>query len=199
MKKTLLLSIFISITFSACFSLQSLNPFSDEKKTLEKKEIEIPSNAPKWLEEKKVKNHISSLGLSVSKKENSKLDKKEFNFHKQKALISASQNLTKKIYLKTLTLYRNYLEKLENTNIFDKDIKKFAEHIALKSLTHSKVVNTWTNEDNKLYIQIAVDSNIVLKQIQSSSKLLFEINQSLYREFLSNRAQKDIIKKLEKE
>ena len=107
--------------------------------------------------------------------------------------------MTKKIYIKTITLYRNYLEKLDNPNIFDKDIKKFAEHIALKSLTHSKIVNNWLSDENKLFVQIAVDSEIVASQIQNSSKLIFDVNNSLYIEFLSNRAKKDIIKELEKD
>ena len=193
--RTLLLTIFLSLFFSACFSFQSVNPFSSEEKVLEKKEIEIPDNAPTWLYENKLKNHISSIGLSITKK--SELDKKEFTFHRQKALISASQNLTKRIYLKTLTLYRNYLEKLDNPKVYDKDIKRFAEHITLKSLTHSRVTNSWISEDNKLFIQIAVDSDIVAQQIQNTSKLIFEVNKSLYVNFLSNRAKKDIIKELE--
>ena len=196
MKKTLLLSIFISVFFSACFSFQSVNPFS-EKEVETKKEIEIPDNAPTWLYEKSIRYHISSIGLSVSQKQNEKLDKKELTFHKQKALISASQNLTKRIYLKTLNLFRDYLEKLENPNIYDKDIKKFAEHIALKSLTHSKIKNSWESENNELYIQIAVKSDIVADQIQNSSKLLFSLDKNLYKQFLSNRARKDIIKELE--
>ena len=201
MKRTLLLPIILSVSiailFSACFSVQTLNPFSSEKKVLEKKEIEIPSNAPKWLEEKSLKNHISSIGLSVTKKDN--LDEEEFIFHRQKALISASQNLTKKIYLKTLNLYTNYLEKLDNPNVYDKDIKNFAEHIALKSLTHSKIVNNWLSDENKLFVQIAVDSEIVANQIQNTSKLIFDVNKSLYTEFLSNRARKDIINDLERD
>lgn len=197
MKKTLLLSTLLLTFFTGCFSFQSINPFSKEKEKLEKKEIVIPSNAPAWLHENKVKNHISSIGLSVTKDEKGSLDKEEFVFHRQKALISASQNLTKKIYLKTLTLYKNYLEKLDSPNIYDKDIKKFAEHIALKSLTHSDISNHWLSNENKLFVQITVDSEIVATQIQNSSKLLFDVNKSLYSHFLSNRAKKDIIKELE--
>ncbi|MGB6327833.1 MAG: hypothetical protein WBF48_02805 [Halarcobacter sp.] len=197
MKKTLFLSIIITIFFSACFSFQSLNPFSEEKELGEKKEIEIPSNAPIWLEKREVKNHISAIGLSITRKEKSNLSEKEFIFHKQKALISASQNLTKKIYLKTLTLYKNYLEKLDNPNIYDKDLKKSAEHIALKSLTYSKATNHWLSDENKFFVQIAVDSQLVAMEIQNKSKLLFKVNKTLYTEFLSNRAKEEIIKELE--
>lgn len=201
MKKTLLLQIILStsiaIFFTACFSTQKLNPFSDKEKVFKKKEIEIPSNAPKWLKERSLKNQVSSIGLSVTKKDS--LEKEDFAFHRQQALISASQNLTKKIYFKTTTLYKNYLEKLDNANVFDKDIKKFAEHIALKSLTHSNIVNHWLSQENKLFVQIAVDSQIVANQIQNTSKLIFDVNKSLYREFLSNRARKDIINELERD
>lgn len=197
MKKTLFISIIVSLFFSGCFSFQSLNPFSSKEKELEKKEIEIPDDAPLWLNERKIKNSISAIGLSVTKK--IKLEKEEFSFHRQKALISASQNLTKKIYLKTLNLYKNYLEKLDNPKVYDKDIKKFAEHIALKSLTHSKIINNWLSDENRLFVQIAIDSEIVANQIQNSSKLIFDVNRSLYTEFLSNRAKKDIIKELERD
>lgn len=195
MKKTLILSIILSIIFSGCFSFSSLNPFSEEKEEpAQIKEIEIPDDAPLWLVEKKVKNNVSAIGLSKTKK---KLDKSELEFQKQKALISASQNLTKKIYFKTIKLFKNYIEKLDNPNIFDKDIKKFAEHISLKSLTYSKIENTWISSENELYVQIAVDSLKVAEQIQHASKLLFDVNKTLYQNFLSNRAKKDIIKELE--
>mgnify|MGYP007084935498 CR=1 FL=1 len=196
MKKTLFLSIIFTLVFSGCFSVSSLNPFSTEteKEIIKKKEIEIPEDAPLWLVERRINNTISAIGYSKTKKE---LDKKELEFQKQKALITASQNLAKKIYLKTINLYKNYMEKLENPNVFDKDIKKFAEHISLKSLTHSKIINTWISSNDELYIQIAVDSSKVAEQIQYSSKLLFNVDKTLYQNFLSNRAKIDIIKELE--
>ena len=194
MKKTLFLSIIFTLIFSGCFSFSSLNPFSTEKEIVQKKEIEIPEDSPLWLVERRINNTISAIGYSKTKKE---LDKKELEFQKQKALITASQNLAKKIYLKTINLYKNYMEKLENPNVFDKDIKKFAEHISLKSLTHSKIINTWISSNDELYIQIAVDSSKVAEQIQYSSKLLFNVDKTLYQNFLSNRAKIDIIKELE--
>jgi putative methionine-R-sulfoxide reductase with GAF domain len=81
--------------------------------------------------------------------------------------------------------------------VIDKDIKKFTEHISLKSLTYSKVINTWISEDKELYVQLAVDSNTVATQIQNTSKLLFDVNKMLYQYFLSNRANKEIIQYLE--
>ena len=195
MKKTLFISILFIVFFAGCFSTSTLNPFSsEEKESVQIKEIEIPDDAPLWLVEKKIENNISSIGFSETTK---KLDKSELEFLKQKALISASQNLTKKIYFKTIKLFKDYVEKLDNPNIFDKDIKKFAEHISLKSLTYSKIVNTWASSNDKLYIQIAVDSITVAEQIQHTSKLLFDVDKKLYQNFLSNRAKKDIIKELE--
>ncbi len=188
-RQTLFLSIFLSLFFTGCFSISSLNPFSSSKE--EKKEIEIPSDAPSWLQKRNIKNHIEALGLTKN------IDKKELQFHTKKALIGASHNLTKKIYAKTLYLYKAYLEKLDNPHVFDKDIKKFAEHISLKSLTHSKIINSWISSDNELFIQLGVDSNIVAEQIQQSSKLLFDVDKKLYQNFLSNRSKKDIIKYLE--
>lgn len=192
--------ITISLTFllTGCFSLSSLdsiNPFSEkEVKVNEKAEIEIPSDAPKWLEEKTIPNHISAIGLVKN------IDKKQIDSFKQQALIGASNNLLKRIYLKTGRLYKAYTEKLDNPKVFDKDIKKFAEHIALKSLTYSTVKNSWIDESddkNDLYLQIAVDTSKVAEQIQSTSKLLFVVDQMLYQHFLSNRANKEIIKYLE--
>lgn len=195
MKKTLLLSIFVIFFFNACFSIQELNPFSNEKKVFQKKPIKIPKDAPLWLIERNIKNSISSIGISISKKQ--KQEKKEFIFFKQRAYINASQNLTKNIYLKTLKLYSNYLNKVQSSMIFDKDIKKISEHIALQSLNKASITNYWLNNNNELYVQIAVDSSIVAKLIQDNSKKLFILDKELYKSFLSNRAKENIINILE--
>lgn len=193
MKKNLLVSIFLVFILSGCFSVQSVNPFSKDKESTEKKEIEVPDDAPSWIEERRLKNNITALGATKN------VDKKDLDLHKRKALIVASNNLLKRVYVKTVNIYKNYLEKLDNPNVFDKDIKKFAEHISLKALTRSKIKNSWISKKNELFIQIAVDSDIVAQEIQHNAKLLFETNKTLYHNLLSNRAKKDIIKELEEE
>ncbi|WP_421715763.1 hypothetical protein [Arcobacter arenosus] len=192
MKKNILFILVSTFLLTGCFSVSSLNPFSDSKKKVEIEEIEIPSNAPAWLIDNKIKNNITAIGFVKEIKE------ENLDFYKQKALIGASNNLLKRIYSKTGRLYKAYTEKLDNPKVFDKDIKKFAEHISLKSLTYSKVVNTWISEDKELYVQLAVDSNTVATQIQNTSKLLFDVDKMLYQYFLSNRANKEIIQYLEK-
>lgn len=185
MKRTLFLLITFALVFTAC-------SFSKKPQVVQKKQIEIPTNAPKWVYENTLKNHMVAPGVTKD------LNEKELAFQKQKAMINAGHNLTKKIYVKTVNLYKAYLEKLNNPKIFEKDIKKFAEHIALKSLTHSKIKNNWISPENDLFVQVGVDSNIVAEQIQYSSKLLFGADKNLYHNFLSNRAKKDIITYLEK-
>ncbi len=180
MKKTLLLSIVISLLLGGCFY-----PFSSNTET-PKKEVILPADSPTWLINPKKRGYVTQIGATAN------IDKEEFNFHRQKALINASHNLTKKIYIKVLKLYRDYEEETNDALTYDKDIKKFAEHISLKSLTHSKIVNTWVSSDNKLFIQISVASHVITEQIQNNSKLLFKVNQTLYKNFLSNRAKKDI-------
>ena len=180
--------------FNACFSIQALNPFSSEKKVFQKKLIKIPKDAPLWLIERNIRNSISSIGISISKKQ--KQEKKEFIFFKQRAYINAGQNLTKNIYLKTLKLYSNYLNNVQSSMIFDKDIKEISEHIALQSLNKASITNYWLN-NNELYVQIAVDSSIVAKLIQDNSKKLFNLDKELYKSFLSNRAKENIINILE--
>lgn len=191
MKKTLFLSLLFIFVFGGCFSVSSLNPFSSTDKDEDKKEIRIPDNAPSWLENRQLKDHMVALGVSKNVK------KEELSFHKQKALLNANHNLARKIYSKTMAIYLRYLETLYNPKVFEKDVKKFAEHIALKSLTHSKITNNWLSLENELFIQIGVDTAVVAEQIQYNSKLLFDVNTSLYEHFLSNRANKEMIKELE--
>jgi hypothetical protein len=190
MKKTLLLSIIIAVIFSGCFSVSKLNSFSKDNKST-KIERDLPDNAPSWVYEANKKGFITQNGVAYN------IDEKELTFHKQKALINASHNLTKKIYIKTKKLYIDYEDKKDISPAYDKDIKKFSEHIALKALTHSKIVDTWISDENSLFMRIAVDSSIVTKQIQQTSKLLFKVDQHLYKNFLSNRAEKDINNELQ--
>lgn len=192
MKKTLFLSIVLTFIFSGCFSLSFLNPFSSDEDEKKEVKIEIPQDAPSWVTNPRTKGFISTVGVATN------IDNKELAFHKQRALINASHKLTRLIYGKTVNLYKSYEKDLDNPKTYDRDIKQFAEHISLKSLTHSKIKDTWLNsESNLLFIKIAVDSDIVATQIQNSSKLLFEVDKKLYQNFLSNRAYKDITLKLE--
>lgn len=196
MKKTLLLSFLLVFSFAGCFSMQSVNPFSsdeEEKKEVVKQEIETPDDAPLWLEQRFVKNHISAIGATKN------LEEEELNFYKKRAILAAGNNLLKKIYVKTVNIYKEYAKDQEDIKVFDKDIKSFAEHISLKALTISKISHVWQSEERELYIQIIVDTNYVAEQIQHNSKLLFEKNKSLYHNFLSNRAKQNIIIKLEEE
>lgn len=195
MKKNLLLTFILTFLFSGCFSFSSINPFSGEEKKEEIKQekVEIPQNAPSWVAEPKEKGYVTSVGLAT------KIDKQEIHFHKQKALFNATHILIKDIYIKTFNLYKEYEEKLENPKTYDKDIKRFAEHISLKSATHSKILNSWFDlEKGLLFIKIGVDSEKVAELIQNNSKLLFDIDKKLYQNFLSNRAHKDITLLLEK-
>lgn len=187
MKKTLLLSTILIFIFSGCFSLQSQNPLSYDKK-----KIMTPNNAPLWLEKRYIKNHISAIGATKN------IDKEEFNFYKKRALLSAGNNLLKKVYIKTVNIYKEYVKEQKDIRVFDKDIKKVSEHIALKALNASKVKHTWQSEDKELFVQLAVDTNFIAEQIQLNSKQLFEKNIALYQNFLSNRAKTSIMKKLEK-
>lgn len=190
MKKTLFVSILVAVVFSGCFSVSKLNPFSKDSKS-SKGEHTLPDNAPNWVYESYKKGFITQNGVAYN------IDEKELTFHKQKALINASHNLTKKIYIKTKEFYINYEDKKDVSPAYDKDIKKFSEHIALKALTHSKIIDSWVSDKNSLFLRIAVDSKIVTKQIQQTSKLLFKVDQNLYRNFLSNRAEKDINNELQ--
>ena len=185
MKKTLLLSILISFLLGGCFY-----PFSTF--TTQKKEVVLPKNGPEWLINSKKEGYLTQIGITNN------IDKKEFDFHKKRALIKASHKLTKKIYIKVLKLYKDYEGKTNDALIYDKDIKKSAEHISLKALTHSKLINTWVSPNNELFVQISVASDIVTELIQNNSKLLFKVNQNLYKNFLSNRAKKEINIILEK-
>lgn len=185
--------IFIPILFllTGCISVSNLNPFLDEK---ENRQIEIttPSNAPLWLQEKSLEDHISSIGLSKD------IKNKREDFYKQEAYLVASNNLLKKIYLKVGKLFTKYSEASNNTHVFDKDIKRFSEHISLKAVTYAKVKNSWIDKNEyNYYIQIGVDTKKVAELIQQTSKLLFEVDKNLYQNFLSNRAQIELIKYLE--
>lgn len=187
MKKTFFLSIIFTILFSGCFSL---NPFSDTKEE-PKKEIEIPSDAPTWLIERRVKNNITAIGMSKN------VNKEEFTSYKEKAFLGASHNLARKIYIKTFKLYKEYAEKDGHTNVFEKDIQEVAKKISMKTLAYAKLKNIWLSKEKNLYVQIGLDSNTLAEQIQLSSKELFEVNQNLYHNFLSNRVKANIIKFLE--
>ncbi|RXK12640.1 hypothetical protein CP965_08660 [Halarcobacter mediterraneus] len=179
----------ILFVFSGCFSLSSLNPFSENKET--KNFIEIPDNAPAWLKNIKDENYISTFGVSKIKKND------DLKFTKKKALIFAGNRLSQEIYSKTLRFYKDYEESLTNSNLFDKDLEKLAKEVSIKSLSKSIIKNTWIDENKVLYVKISISSDFVAQEIQSGSKQLFKVDKDLYSNILSNRAKEKIIKYLE--
>lgn len=190
MKKSFILSFLIISLFSGCFSFSSLNPFSDSKDDENRVEIEIPDEAPIWLKEQKEKNNIVALGATKNIKPN------QLKLSKQKALINAGHNLSRKVYIKSLKILKNYLKKVPS-KVFEKDIKKEAEQIALKSLDKAKIKGFWQSNENQLFTLIKIDTSILAKDIQLSSKRLFKVDFNLYENILSDRAKAQMIQELE--
>lgn len=196
MKKTLLLSILIAFIFSGCFSFSSLNPFSSDEEIKEgnTKKIElngnIPDGAPQWIKEPYMTGFVTSLSSAKIK------DNTNLSFDRKRALHKAGLSLVKNIYSNTKKLYIDYAKKTNSLKDKEEQIKKLAEHISLKALTKSTDKKSWIDSDKSFYILIGVETDFVIEQIQKSSKLIFESNDLLYESFLSNKAQKDIRKRL---
>ncbi len=192
-KSNLILLILFVFVFIGCFSSKTLDSSKTNEKTVSKKEPELVyiNNEPSWIKNKNIKNHITALG--VAKNIDDSVVKRAF--------IVAGNNFLKRVYTKTVYIYKEYLKKLDNPNIFDKDIKKVAEHVSLKSfhLAKTKIKDTWLSQNDELFLRLAVATNIVAEQIQEGSKSLFTVDEQLYENFLSNRAKNKIIEVLEKE
>ncbi|WP_320035804.1 hypothetical protein [Halarcobacter sp.] len=190
MKKSFILSVLIISLFGGCFSFSSLNPFSDSKDDENRVKIEIPDEAPIWLKEQKEKNNIVALGATKN------VNQEQPKLSKQKALISAGHNLSRKVYIKTMKILKNYLEKVPS-KVFEKDLRKEAEQIALKSLDKAKIIGFWENNKKQLFTLIKLDTSTLAEDIQLSSKKLFNVDYHLYENILSNRAKAQIMRQLE--
>lgn len=183
----------ILLLLNGCFSLSNLNPFSYDffNSSSDSLEIVAPENSPKWLKDRYIKDYISAIGLSQN------IDEKKEEFYKKEVYLSASNNLLNKIYLKTGKRFKEYSDEFKNKNLFEKDIKNFAKKVSLKALTYAKVDNSWIDENTKnYYIQISVNSKIIAEIIQENSKQIFDENETLQKEFLSNEAKENIIEYL---
>ncbi len=202
-KSNLILIILFVFVFTGCFSSKTLDSSKTNEKAVFKKEpdekavfkkepeLVYVNNEPSWIKNKNIKNHITALG--VAKNIDDSVVKRAF--------IVAGNNFLKRVYIKTIYIYKEYLKKLDNPNIFDKDIKKVAEDVSLKSfhLAKTKIKDTWLSQNNELFLHLAVATNIVAEQVQEGSKSLFKVDEQLYENFLSYRAKNKIIKTLEKE
>ena len=193
MIKNLLAIISLTFIFSGCFSLSSLNPFSDDEETVkEVKPTKIPEDAPIWVKEINEKNSISIVAFSYIK------DGEVKEFDKKRTLLIASNKLSKKIYLKTIDFYKEYEQKLDNPMTFDQDLKNIAEQISLKAVSKSKIKNSWLSKDNRLFVKLSADSDFVATLIQNESKNIYKVDKTLYKNILSNRAKTLLIEYLEK-
>jgi len=175
--------------FSGCFSASSLNPFSDDTKEAT---LPIPKDAPKWVHNSKERNYISVVSFSTIK--NSEVTE----FDKKRVLLHAGNTLSQKIYLKTKKFYKEYEKNLDNPKVFEKDVQNIAKQISLKSLSKSKIKDSWLSKDNRLFVRIVVESDFVANEIQTESKNIYKTNEILYKNVLSNRAKASLIQDLEK-
>lgn len=192
MKKNFIFLILVISFFSGCFSLSSLNPFSDSKDE-EENEIIIPDNAPLWLKKEEYNKTFFAIGVST------KIKPSNLKFYKQKALINAGNNLSRKIYIKTINIFKKYLEKTSNDKIFENDIKKHAKEVSLKILNITKIKGFWQSPQNELFTLIEVPTVEIAEEIQLESKKLFKVNYTLYENILSNRAKEILIQELKEE
>lgn len=187
MKKSIFFVVFLApLIFSGCFSL-----FENSSKDSKELKLKFPDNAPLWVYNPRVAKNIAQIGLAKN------IKNKEYSFYRKIALINASQNLTKKIYIKSNKILDDYYKKESNTKVFEKDIKKQAKQIALKSTQKVKVINSFRSKDDALYVHIITDSNLVLKNIQDSAKKLFKVNKIFEDNFLSKNAEDKLLYELE--
>ncbi|XPV82242.1 MAG: hypothetical protein ACNI22_17135 [Halarcobacter sp.] len=163
------------------------NSFKEKVST----QFKLPDDAPLWVYNSKVLGNISQVGVS----KNIKNDK--YSFYRELALINASQNLAKKIYIKSRKILNDYYKKESQAKVFEKDINEHAKQIALKSTQKVKVINSFKSKDNTLFVQIVVDSKGVLKYIQESAKTLFKVNKIFENNFLSKDAETKLLKQIE--
>lgn len=185
------LIVFFSLFFSACVSISSLNPFSSKSSKDEKSDFVIPKDAPQWIKQTKETNYINAISYVQTKQKVSDFDKK-------RVLLQASKTLSNKLYIKIINFYKEYEKTLQNPTTFDKDIENIAKQISLEAVSKAQIRNSWLSVDKKLFVKISVDSKLVAKQIQIKSKKIYKINQNLYKNILSNRANSLLIEYLEK-
>jgi len=193
MIKTFISIVFFLSFFSGCFSISSINPFSDNGDTNKESKItKIPENAPKWIKEPHEKNYVCIVGFSYIK------GTKVEEFDKKRTLLNASNKLSNKIYLKTINYYKEYEKKLDNPVTFHKDLQNIAKQISLKSISKGTIKDSWLSNDNRLYVRLAVESEFIAQQIQIDSKKIFKVDKTLYKHILSNRAKALLIEFLER-
>jgi|GEM_PF-3694062 len=173
-------TIFISFSLSGCFSWFD---FSKEQK-----QQTIIEDAPAWVQNPAVEGFVTQLGVSKN------IKVKNYSFYREIAILNGTQNLSRKLYIKTFNILNRYWQENSDEKLFEKDIKEVAKQIALKSVKKVKIINSFKSKNNSLFIHLVVDSNEVVENIQAEAKNIFKVNK-LFIDYFSIKESKIKIKK----
>ncbi|VAY86663.1 hypothetical protein MNB_ARC-1_41 [hydrothermal vent metagenome] len=186
-KSLLLITIVISIT--GCGKNEPV------KQTIEQAYIDPElKGAPKWVMIPEVKGFVAEMGSASRNAGN------DFSFQREEAMADARDNLAKQISIKVNNMFKSFKSVTgSGTDVtFDKSSERVSKQIASKTLTGSKVKDTWISRSGTLYVLMVINSQNVTNMMEKAVKTSFKNDKAMYQKFLASKAQDELTQELEK-
>lgn len=151
--------------------------------------------APEWTCNPYVEGAMAAIGIA---KMNAGGDK---SFQRTEAMADARDALASQIETKVSNLFKSYKASTGtgDSATFDQSSSKVSKQLASQTIQGSKQRASWTNPKTKeLYLLVAVSSEPVKQSMENAVKTSFKDDQALYQKFLSEKANGELDKELEK-
>ena len=189
MKKSLIslaLLVSVGLLISGCNDKQP-DPTSQEGVYVDEKF----EGAPVWVRMPHMDGSISEVG---SAKKNAADD---FSFQREEATADARVNLAKTLQVKVGNIFKQY-KGTTSENTFDQASSKASEELTSEVLRNTRVKDTWINKKGTMFVWMYINTGDVSDKIGTKIKTSFNNNEAAYQQWLAERANGELNKKLEK-
>lgn len=150
--------------------------------------------APKWVLTPQVDGFVADVGSAPKNAANDK------SFQRAEAMADARDNLARQIATKVGNMFKSFKAATGagEDATFDKSVESVSKQISSETLKGSVVKETWVSKSQNLYVLMVIDTQAVIDSAENAVKTSFKNDKALYQKFLSEKAQGELTKELEK-
>ncbi len=123
--------------------------------SFKKSEVNAPTigefdNAPSWVLTQQLPNTISGLGSA-------KKEKLNFTQQRDKAIANAQNDLSKKLHLKALTIFKLLRDTTMDQKLYEKYVANAQDEIVKDASKNAKVMKLWQSNSKTIYVLVSTD------------------------------------------
>ena len=119
-------------------------------------------NAPTWINSKQIEGKVSELG-------NAKKRKLNFAQQRDRAITNAQENLSKKLHLKIIEIFKLLNEPSIDQELYNKQMLIATDEIMQNASNSFKIRKLWQSETKTIYVLVSIDIKTLKEAIKFST------------------------------